>query len=308
MTSDGVVTSVVTVAATFISLIMYGLWGKAIETSLRRAWPRAAGLLLKLTFPLLVLSVAVASLVWQLLASLLPWIFLGIGLFLVGQAIWYRILRVPRITIDTYRWAATSVVLHDTLEGLETNAGGYIPKEYERMYAEMDGIRGKVVQIGENGFIRYWKPLPLAQGTITLCVKFPQPDQFIAGIILSTGNWEEEPMPDLYLKVDTDWHLKLAYKRHLGDSSGDWVDITHDTALGPQRWYEVGMTWGPKGMKLAVTDIEGRKKREIISDTNFRQPIFPYATHFGIGRICPKEVAAHNLLLSALSVTDIQEF
>ncbi len=288
------------VVAIVVAVIFRRTLARAIDWAIARPW------VAYLIIAVIGIAAGLTALLGVAIAPALPWIHLALGILGGASA---RLTTATAFERTIAEWAAPSIVLRDTLAGPDTNAGGYIPKDKEgNVGEEADPVRGKVVRIGQDALIRYWKQLPLVQGTITLYMKFPERDQFEPGIILSTGNWQERAMPDLYLELTTDCELRFGYKRHLGGENEDWVDITHHTPPEPNTWYEVALTWGPRGMKIAVRDLGDHSDRKITSNTNFRQPIWPRTTHFGIGCICPKDNAAENFLVSDLRVTTIQEF
>ncbi len=209
-----------------------------------------------------------------------------------------------------------SVVLHDSLAHLEpvfyACAGDVIREPYNAGPQDDVEMAKKVTRIGVDGLVLYQNlRLPRQQGTIRIDVKFPDdPGRFEWGVILAAINAEPRPEPELYLQIDSDRFLHFGYTR----TPGDWTvpAVTSKLLLKLGVWYRVAVTWGPKGMKMAVADRKAPNARAVTQQRDFTQPICELVTHFGIGRMYEREKdddkKAHNFLVSDLWVTNIQEF
>jgi len=275
------------VAAAFVLSVILSLAVGFVQ----RGWmPYFAGVLL--------IGLSVIGLFSQPIKDVLPLVLLLVGLGLIVWTIWSRLTKTEGISIGN---ALPPVVLEDSLTGREFHVSGFIPKETDGMEHVDDEERGKVVEISrEDAYVRYWRQLPLPQGTITVYIKLQEP--FVSGIILGTGNWEVPPQPDLNVTIESDRILGF-YCKARGQADYEWGDpLKWDQPLDMNRWYQVGVTWGPASVKMAVDGIVVGQRSDVTG------PLHPHTTHFGIGLISPNEKAAKNVRLSELRVTNTQEF
>ena len=208
--------------------------------------------------------------------------------------------------VEAPGWASSTVILEDRLVGLRSKAGGYIRKKWTGMEEKDDHERDKVVYIdSREGYLRYEKQLPLDEGTVAVCIKLPDdPEDFVAGVILQDGDLKAEP--NFGIEIDSNHLVKFSYKPEGAD---DWVEANRRRGepLATHHWYQVAATWGLKGMKLTVLDLEVPGHRVIVAETDCTQPICRRTTHFAIGRMFHEDIAAQNVLLSDLKVYDSQD-
>lgn len=252
------------------------------------------------------IAVGVTSLLWPPMKNALPWVVLGMAPLLVAWKL------LARRTIPN--WGPPSTLLRDKLAGVDSQAGGYTSKKHDKITDQRDPDRGKVVQIGENGFVLYEDlRIPRDQGTIRihikLLVKSSESEDFQAGVILAAINDDKDtPLPSLVLEVDTD--NILVFKYALGPED-EWTKppLKSKEPLVPDSWYEVAVTWGPKGMKMAVANAEDPDSSKPVAHPDWEGLIHDEIAHFGLGRVYTvHDKAANNLRVSDLRVTNIQEF
>ena len=240
----------------------------------------------------------------------LPWVIVTVlAVFLLLWTKFYRHvgMRTGVTQANTWKWGESSVVLQDQLSSPETRAGGFIPAEKtHKVTYKKDGKR-KVLEIGDpDQYVRYSKQLPLVEGTVKISMKLQ--DRSVGGVILGTSTHDGAAEPDFVVALESDGrdrYLSFTYRRDVGNGGNKeelLPKLTYKGDLQIGNWYQLAVTWGPSGMKIAV---DGSVADEALQ---FTDAIYSGTTHFGIGNIYCNEKAAANLLLRDLTVTDIQEF